>query len=241
MYKKPQGVRRAAIASGRVSHTFPLDEEPVETQSIDFSTMLFLDPVLLRHGQVETLPSVNPVPAQIMQLLGDVNEIRASAANFFDHIHIWMPFISKKRFYDLCLRPSAQSRPDVALLLLAVKLITTFPPTNPRNPRTALYHATKHFHLEVEGSSNPSLTVLQAGLLLALYELGHAIYPAAFLTIGACARYAYVLGINVSKNLNLRKVLTLVEVEERRRVWWAIVILDRFVYSSSRRLSLVNF
>jgi hypothetical protein len=66
---------------------------------------------------------------------------------------------------------------------------------------------------------------------LALYELGHAIYPAAFLSIGACARYAHALGINVSRTLKTRKVLTLVEVEERRRVWWAIVILDRFVTS----------
>lgn len=74
-----------------------------------------------------------------------------------------------------------------------------------------------------------SILVLQAGVLVALYELGHGIYPAAFLSIGACARYAHALGINVSRTVPTRRVLTLVEVEERRRVWWAIVILDRFV------------
>ncbi|OQE46162.1 hypothetical protein PENCOP_c001G01587 [Penicillium coprophilum] len=111
-----------------------------------------------------------------------------------------MPFISKKRFYDLYLQPSFRSRPDVALLLLAQTLITTFPPA-----------------------------VLQAGVLVALCELGHGIYPGAFLSIGTCARYAYALGINVSRTVPSRRVLTLVEVEERRRVWWAIVILDRFV------------
>jgi hypothetical protein len=41
--------------------------------------------------------------------------------------------------------------------------------------------------------------------------------------------HAPVIGINVSGTLNTRKVLTLAEVEERRRVWWAIVTLDRFV------------
>lgn len=138
-----------------------------------------------------------------------------------------MPFISKKRFYDLHLQPSFRSRPDVVLLLLALKLITTFPPAGSHSPRTALYNSTKHFYLVVEQSF--SILVLQAGVLVALYELGHGIYPAAFLSIGACARYAHVLGISVSHTVPTRRVLTLVEVEERRRVWWAIVILDRFV------------
>jgi Fungal specific transcription factor domain len=108
----------------------------------------------------------------------------------------------------------------------------TMPPVSPRNPRIPLYYTVKHFYLEVEGSSVFSILVLQAGVLLALYELGHAIYPAAFLTIGACARYAHALGINVSRGLNSRRVLTLVEAEERRRVWWAIIILDRYVLHS---------
>ena len=140
-----------------------------------------------------------------------------------------MPFISKKRFYEIYLRPGFQCQLDVVLLLLSLKLVTTLPPVSPRNPRTGLYHAAQHFYLEVEGSSVFSVLVLQAGVLLALYELGHGIYPAAYLSIGACARYAHALGINGGRTLYTRKVLTLVEIEERRRVWWAIVILDRFV------------
>jgi hypothetical protein len=148
-----------------------------------------------------------------------MNEIRVTASKFFEHIHLYLPFVSKKRVYELCLRPSFHPRPDVVLIFLSIKLITTFPPTSPRNPRTPLYHATKHFYVEVEGSSIVSLAVLQAGVLLALYELGHAIYPAAFLSIGACTLYAHALGINFSRTLKTRKVLALVEVEERRRVW----------------------
>lgn len=125
------------------------------------------------------------------------------------------------------LQSSFQSRPDVVLLLLAIKLITTFPPPGLESPRTALYHVTKHFYLEAEGSF--SILVLQAGVLVALYELGHGIYPAAYVSVGTCARYAYALGITASRTVPARKVLTLVEVEERRRVWWAIIILDRFV------------
>lgn len=194
--------------------------------------MLFLDPGILQQGQVEVCQAASPVAEHILHLLGDLEDVRATASKFFEHVHSWMPFISKKRFYDLYLPSPFQSRPDIVLLLLALKLITTLPPTSPRNPRTPLYHAVKHFHLQVEGSSVFSLPVLQARVLLALYELGHAIYPAAFLSAGACARYGHALGINCSGSLQTRRVLTLVEVEERRKTWWAIVILDRSVPKS---------
>ena len=189
--------------------------------------MLFLDPGILQHGQVEVCQPASPVAEHVLHLLGDLDDVRATASSYFDHIHSWMPFVSKKRFYDLYLPSPFQSRSDIVLLLLSLKLITTFPPTDPRNPQTPLYYAVKHFHSQVEGSSVLSLPVLQAALLIALYEIGHAIYPAAFLSVGACARYAYALGINCSDTLQTRRILTLVEVEERRKTWWAIVILDR--------------
>ncbi|UKZ84303.1 uncharacterized protein TrAFT101_000215 [Trichoderma asperellum] len=204
-----------------------LDQERLHAQAVDLPTILFLDPDLLRLGQVETIHTVPTIPKIVLQFLGGLDEIRLTADKFFGHIHQWMPFISKKRFYDLYMQPSFHSRPDVALLLLALKLITTLPLPHLPNPRTVLYHTVKHFYLEVESSF--SLLVLQAGILVALYELGHGIYPAAFLSIGQCGRYAHALGINTSQTVPATRVLTLVEVEERRRVWWAIVILDRFV------------
>lgn len=204
-----------------------MDQERLHAQAVDLPTILFLDPDLLLLGQVETLHTVQAIPQIVLQFLGGLDEIRLTADKFFGHIHQWMPFISKKRFYDLYMQPSFHSRPDVALLLLALKLITTLPLPHLPNPRTALYHTVKHFYLEVESSL--SLLVLQAGILVALYELGHGIYPAAFLSIGKCGRYAHALGIDTSRTVPATRVLTLVEVEERRRVWWAIVILDRYV------------
>jgi hypothetical protein len=202
--------------------------------------MLFLDPGLLQYGQVDIAPAASTVPAHILQLIGDVDEIHSTAARFFQHIHQWMPLISKKRFYEVYLRSPVQSRPDVAVLLLCLRLITTLPPSNSRNPRTALYYTAKHYHVDIESSGDLSIAVLQAGVLVSLYELGHAIYPATFMSIGACARYAYALGINPSGNPSTRRVTTLVEVEERRRVWWAIVILDRLVLTPTMSSSSVS-
>lgn len=233
-YRRPERHHNSvsASASDRSWYGLHSDNVQADVQSLDFPTMLFLDPGILQHGQVEVYQAASPVAEHILHLLGDIDDVRATASNYFEHIHSWMPFISKKRFYDLYLPSPFQSRSDVVLLLLSLKLITTLPPTSPRNPRTPLYHAMKHFHLQVEGSSIFSLPVLQAAVLLALYEVGHAIYPAAFLSVGACARYAHALGIGCSESLQIRRVLTLVEVEERRKTWWAIVILDRLVPSS---------
>jgi hypothetical protein len=205
-----------------------LDEEQQrDVRTIDFPTILFLDPGLPQHGQVNTAHSTVSVPPYILHLLGDLDEIRFTASWFFKHIHQWMPFLSKKRFYDMYLQPAFHSRPDVILLLLAQKLITTFPPANAQGPRTPLYYAVQRFYVEVEGAF--SILVLQAGVLVALYELSHGIYPAAYLLIGACVQYAHTLGINVSHTVPTRRVLTFVEVEEWRRIWWAIVILDWYV------------
>ncbi|KUL82557.1 hypothetical protein ZTR_09179 [Talaromyces verruculosus] len=191
-------------------------------------------------NQVEIPPAVASVPPHILRLIGGEKDIHDTAAKFFDHIHLWMPFISKKRFYDVHIRTLPPSQSDVILLLLCLKLITTFPPARPRDARTPSYYAAKNFYSDLEGKGPFSILILQAGVLLGLYEIGHGIYPAAFLTIGACARYAHALGINVSKTVKSRKVLTLVEAEERRRVWWAIVILDRFVINGILYVLMAN-
>lgn len=86
----------------------------------------------------------------------------------------------------------------------------------------------------METSGNLSLRILQAGILIALYETGHAIYPAAYLSVGACVRYGIALGIDKlvlepdGAHDGLR-IYTQTEVEEQRRVWWALLLLDRSV------------
>ncbi|KAH2821423.1 hypothetical protein KXW76_008567, partial [Aspergillus fumigatus] len=130
-YRWPEPSRHSTAASDpeRGWYPSPLDEEQQrDARTVDFPTILFLDPGLLQHGQVDTAHSTVSVPPYILHLLGDLGEIRLTASRFFKHIHQWMPFISKKRFYDMYLQPAFHTRPDVVLLLLAQKLITTFPP-----------------------------------------------------------------------------------------------------------------
>lgn len=63
------------------------------------------------------------------------------------------------------------------------------------DPQAQYCKAKQCLHL-VEDQGIISLRVLQATLLLSLYEAGHAVFPAAFLSIGHCARIGHAIGIH---------------------------------------------
>lgn len=71
------------------------------------------------------------------------------------------------------------------------------------------------------------MAILQSMILLAVYELGHGIYPAAYLNIGSCARYAVALGLDRDMLVWDHSDSGWGAMEEKHRAWWAIVILER--------------
>lgn len=189
--------------------------------------MYFLDPRVLQHSRIQAPEHSIRISPHVSSLLGDAGDTLNLALYFFDTIHVWLPIISKKRFFELD-NHQPSLRPDLQFLLICMKLVTSVLPEHPSSPRTSLYYMAKQLHLEMEMAGILSIQVLQAGILISMYELGHAIYPSAFLSIGACARYAYALGMNKGAMSALSQPFTWVEWEERRRLWWAIVILDRY-------------
>lgn len=88
---------------------------------------------------------------------------------------------------------------DAALLLMAMQTLC-HPKEDHTLPATELYKLAKHGCRYAEDNNIISLRLLQAHLLIAVYELGNAIYPAAYLTVGHCARLGYALGINSRKD-----------------------------------------
>lgn len=132
--------------------------------------------------------------------------IEQTASTYFTTIHTWFSFISRKRMnLGISL---ADGGPDLALLFLAMKLITTPPPPPPSSSdassssscslspdQTHLYLASKRFLALLEAAGTVSILYLQAMILIALYEYGHAIYPAAWMSVGSCVRYAAMLGL----------------------------------------------
>jgi hypothetical protein len=80
-YLTPEQNRNSASVSDRLWYDFRVDDDRADVQPIDFPTMLFLDPGILQHGQVEISRAATPVPAHVLNFLGDMTEIRSPHPN----------------------------------------------------------------------------------------------------------------------------------------------------------------
>lgn len=192
-----------------------------------FPAAFFLDAEIFRQAQLELPRPSLTVPVYVSGLLGGDVKVRQMATIFFKNIHPWMPFISKTWAYKHLLSPLSAVHADSALLLLSIQLISWIPSAS-ANPKTPMYTAAKQYFLELETAGTFSVRVVQAGLLILLYELGHCIYPAAYMSVATCARQAVALGLDQDIKQVTITELAWDKVEERRRVWWAILILDRY-------------
>ncbi|UKZ50454.1 hypothetical protein TrVGV298_004717 [Trichoderma virens] len=206
---------------------------PSVIQSFGTATAIqFIAPSIFREAFLE-IPRINiAIPSEVAAHTGEFDQIRDISATFFSQVVIWTPVIFRKNFFNIALNPLSPRRTEGILLSLCMKLYCTPAAQDHRDGRTALYKATKQFYCEVEAAGIMSVCILQSAILIAIYEIGHAIYPAAYLTVGACARYGIALGLDkllVDLTGENNAGRPWMEVEEMRRVWWGILILDRFL------------
>lgn len=166
--------------------------------------------------------SVSP---EIQRLTGTNLDRQEIASAFFRGFHHTIPFISKKSCYEIPMNPSMQSRADVSVLFACMRMVQKRP--SGANARTPEYLALKRAFLQAELEGIVTLQLLQAWVLITFCEMGHAIYPSAYLSIGTCARYATALGLPAHESAS--SGIRCEEIEEKRKTWWVIVILDRYV------------
>lgn len=76
-----------------------------------------------------------------------------------------------------------------------------FPALDEAGSIAITYGQAKRLLLAAEANGTVSIRVLQSAILLSLYETAHAIYPAAYMTVGYCARLGYAMGIHDRKNV----------------------------------------
>jgi hypothetical protein len=94
--------------------------------------------------------------------------------------------------------------------------------------QSSLYVTSKSIISLLEATSYLSLEVVQCHLLIAFYEMGHGIYPAAAASIGACAKIAHYTNSHHGSILSSKKDEREIVVEEKRRTLWALHNLDRY-------------
>ncbi|CVL02259.1 related to Zn(II)Cys6 transcriptional activator [Fusarium mangiferae] len=170
--------------------------------------------------------------------------IAGSFGSLIEHyettIHHWLPILSIKRLKQntKALGDSTRGVVDVLVFLALEALIsqndehTTLPQSNPS------YLKAKHGSFIAESGGTINIRLIQTIFFIALYELGHRIYPAAYSTIGQAVRLATMVGLHSQKEAKQLFVEpeTWTLCEEQRRTWWAIVMLDRVVVAGSPQL-----
>jgi len=93
--------------------------------------------------------------------------------------------------------------------------------------QSSLYVNVKSKISLLESTNYLSLMAIQARLLVTFYEMGYGITPAASISISACASSARAFGLNKKTFQNAATEDAQFRAEEEKRVWWAVIILDR--------------
>ncbi|RDW74891.1 fungal specific transcription factor protein [Coleophoma cylindrospora] len=195
------------------------------------SSLFFLDQRYFAHLHCSVQPGLLPVPDDIADILKDECErsrgLEQLISRYFDAVHGWMPIISKARMKKVLNVPGDNINADTAFLLSCMKLLLHAPQSGSLPEALPLYRIIKAVALQLELAGLQSLMVIQGELLIAVYELGHGIYPAAYTTVAQCARQAISIGIHSREAPHFLQPWA--EWEEEIRVWWFIVMLDRHV------------
>ncbi|KAJ5812346.1 hypothetical protein N7474_008647 [Penicillium riverlandense] len=85
---------------------------------------------------------------------------------------------------------------------------------------------------------NPTLDGLQALLLLSQVFFAHGLGKKAYMTFSNCV--AMIVALDLFREVPTKANLSPAERETRRRLFWAVYLMDRFITCGSRRPSLIS-
>lgn len=217
---------------------FSFDLSPKHVEVMD---LYLLDSQTFCKNPPSVLDPERPVPLEIVEFLGPQEECRSICDEYFRGVHETMPFMSKKTCCRNVEGYDEQKNASFALLLLTMKLISQPPPTDVHSSASPLYLATKQYYALIE-SVSVSLHLLQAAVLISLYEVGQGVHPAAYLSIGNATRLSILMGLhdryNAAQLFKAADTMTL--REEERRTAWAISVLERYINVGTSGLPLAT-
>lgn len=169
------------------------------------------------------------------------------SARYFRTYHHHLPIISRSRFCNNLITSGSAPSADFSALLLSLCLFTYVPAVDALSGQDGsltiepqvLYLSAKSLFAQIQVSCTPTLCLIQAGILIALYEYTHGEPENAFVTISSVVRIAYAARIHMCQSDQARvsylpghriKVGHLQEEEEAVNTWWGIVVCERYVF-----------
>jgi hypothetical protein len=201
----------------------------------------------------QILQLVNLVqPEAVMALLAAANvDWHDSVDHYFRSVHPWLSIIHPARLaanLDSAAGEGPQ-RPELALLLVCMHLMTEAAPTSsPRSPQASgpagdargmfsspIYLGARRVLGLLRASMDPCIELVQCGILLGLYEFGHGEYQRAYVSIGDANSFAQILKLGPGSYVCPdEKYPVSAELEEQRNVYWGLFIVDRLIHVECR-------
>lgn len=203
---------------------------------LSFPHSFFLDPDYFTPISEDVLctmsSAVRPLVSQVLSFLP--SDLSAVGHAYSLAVNRWFSILSPLRLSEeisytmASLSPQHVNSVEPTLIILLASLRITYDPAFIGPCPEYVIAKTLSSALENEGLV--SMRLLQSLIFLTAYELGHSIYPNAYLTLGRAARLAMLMGLpNRGATQHLFKPAdTLTGQEEGRRAWWAIFIMDRY-------------
>lgn len=189
----------------------------------------YLDSVATRGSEMDLPTTILWVDLEKRFSPPSAEEAQAIMKHHFETTHEWFPIVSRNRLTrQLALRlPIVVA--DLTALLFAMQLLSG-PDTEESR---GVYQAVKTVLAMCEQLNCMSTHQLTAQILIATYEMSRGMFPVAYLTIGHCSRICYALGLHDKKKATqlFGGCDTWTESEQRRRLWWAVIILDRYYHT----------
>ncbi|KAF8861877.1 hypothetical protein BDZ45DRAFT_586331 [Acephala macrosclerotiorum] len=173
--------------------------------------------------------------------LPDDQVIEAAVDNYFQTLHHWVPFLHQSRF-RLCLA-QPQYRQELAIVLHAMVCATMkfLAPENYGLEQSDVKYQIRRSRQAVilSAMSCPSIEHLQALIIIAFDHMGCGEMKKAWSLVGSLTRTIEYLRMTSEPDAlqqdHLRRPITLLdapsswtEVEQRRRLFWNVFLLDRF-------------
>ena len=160
--------------------------------------------------------------------------LRSIVTNYLKTTHTWLCMIHERRFLDWLVKPGTRLDAEFTIGFLAMYLASPAS-TDFRDGKhdkaflDGVYHSVKELY-RIRVAQGSHFLMVVSGILIALYEICHADNTAARNTLQVATAIAYTLGldstITYTTSSHQNGILSL---EERKRVWWGLIIVDRCV------------
>ncbi|KAL7935536.1 hypothetical protein V8C35DRAFT_279265 [Trichoderma chlorosporum] len=170
------------------------------------------------------------VQKHFLRIIGSRSEMHRIADSYFATIARRISVVSAQRLYARLPKIESPScAADFAALCLCLHLLLQLPQQHDSSMQSSLYVTLKGIISLLEATSYHSLEVIQCRILIAFYEIGHGIYPAAAASVGSCAKMARFAGFHRHSILSSYDDEREIVAEEKKRTLWALHNLDRYL------------